>query len=145
MSDPRLNHALNIHPTPLLRRKKSTTKLQKLFSQAWRVWSVHIRSSSADWQGYTECWTCRKKYPWKELHAGHYHHGRLDFDPLNIHPQCVRCNLRLHGNLGAYSERLIEEYGPNAIKRLRIRANTVHKYTIPELESVIKRYESHGK
>jgi len=65
----------------------------------------------------------------------------LDFDPLNIHPQCPRCNLRLHGNLGAYSERLIEEHGPNAIKRLRLKANEVHVYSIPELEEIIKRYE----
>ncbi len=71
------------------------------------------------------------------MHTGHYHHGRLDFDTLNIHPRCVRCNLRLHANLVLYSERLIEEHGADAIKELRLRANRVHKYTIPELEAVL--------
>jgi hypothetical protein len=75
------------------------------------------------------------------MHAGHYHHGRLDFNRLNIHPQCVRCNLRLHGNLGLYGERLIEEHGVEAVKDLRLRANTVHVYTIKELEEIVGRYQ----
>jgi len=66
--------------------------------------------------------------------------GKLDFDPQNIHPQCARCNLRLHGKLGVYGERLIQEHGPDAIKRLRLGANEVHVYTIPELEAIISRY-----
>jgi len=75
------------------------------------------------------------------MHAGHYHHGRLDFNPMNIHPQCVRCNLRLHGNLGIYGERLIEEHGVKVVKDLRREANRVHIYTISELEQIITQYE----
>jgi len=107
--------------------------------KAWRLWSVHARRSAADFRGFTACYTCGKKFPWQEMHAGHYHHGRLDFDPLNVHPQCVRCNLRLHGNLGNYSERLFEEHGPDAVKELRRRASQGHRYTIPELEEIIVR------
>ena len=110
--------------------------------EAWRVWSIHIRSQNADFRGKTECYTCRTKFDWKyELQAGHYIHSQLDFDEMNIHPQCVRCNKWLHGNLGLYGERLVREYGQEAVDALRIRGKRKgNNYKINELEEIIKRY-----
>lgn len=48
----------------------------------------------------------------------------------------------LNGNLGAYGERLMEDHGVEAVRDLRRRAGEVHKYTEPELETIIDYYET---
>ena len=54
------------------------------------------------------------------MQAGHYiHKDCLDYDDVNIHCQCARCNKWLSGNLGVYAERLIAEYGEAVIAELR--------------------------
>jgi hypothetical protein len=76
------------------------------------------------------------------MNAGHYiHKDCLDFDPVNIHCQCVRCNKYLSGNLGVYAERLIMEYGEEAIAELRIRSQEIKKFTLAELEEIIFSYQ----
>lgn len=72
------------------------------------------------------------------MDAGHFIHGRLDFDPRNIHVQCSYCNRYLHGNLGEYAIRLIGELGQAGVKKLK--ADSIKKgndYSVLELEGVI--------
>ncbi len=86
------------------------------------------------------------KKNWKEQNAGHYiHKDCLDFDIINIHCQCVYCNKFLSGNLGIYAERLIAEYGEEAIVELRQRANQIKKFTISELKDLINKYTTRLK
>jgi len=61
------------------------------------------------------------------MQAGHFIHGKLDFDERNIRVQCVKCNMYLSGNLGAYAERLIRENGLEWIEQLR---NDAGKHTV---------------
>jgi hypothetical protein len=111
-------------------KHKSTTALRK---KAWKLHSELVRRSE---KGI--CFTCGARKHWKEQNAGHYiHEDCLDFDPINIHCQCVRCNMHLSGNLGVYAERLIAEYGEATIAELRVRAEKIHKFTIIELEQII--------
>ena len=89
------------------------------------------------------CFTCGKKDSYKSMDAGHYIHGnRMDFVPMNIHCQCSRCNRFLHGNLGVYGERLIAEYGEQAVAELRELSKKEHKFTIIELEDIINELKS---
>ncbi len=114
-------------------KHKSRKALKKM---AWDLQSEYIRKSA---QGI--CFTCGEKRNWKEQQAGHYiHRDCLDFDLINIHCQCVRCNKWLSGNQGIYAERLIAKYGEEAISELRQRANQVKRFTISELEELIKKY-----
>jgi hypothetical protein len=109
---------------------------KRLHAKAWKIFSQYIRQRD---KGI--CFTCGTKKPWKEMHAGHFKHGRLDFDEMNVHCQCIYCNTYLHGNLGEYGIKLVKKYGLKKVQDLILRANTHLGYSIEELESVIRKYE----
>ena len=117
-------------------KKVKHISLKALHKKAWKLQSEFIRRSE---RGF--CFTCGSHGDWKDMQAGHYIHGnRMDFVPLNIHCQCVRCNKWLHGNAGVYAERLIAEYGEKAVAQIREVSKHEHKFTIFELEGLIERY-----
>ena len=122
-----------------MKKKVKHISLKSLHKKAWKLQSEWIRRSE---NGI--CFTCGIHKDWKEQNAGHYIHGDcMDFEEINIHCQCVHCNKYLHGNAGPYAERLIAEYGEQAIADLRQRAvigKRGKKYTIEELETLINRY-----
>lgn len=84
------------------------------------------------------CFTCGDRKPWKEQHAGHYIHKRLDFNEMNINCQCVSCNKFRHGNLAIYTLNLIKKYGLNRVGVLVEESRRVKKWTILELEEIQK-------
>ncbi len=87
------------------------------------------------------CFTCRKQYHWKELQAGHYKHNKLDFEPLNIHPQCVKCNRWLHGNLGSYSLWLIRTYGLDILETIDRLERNWKPLTSEDLQAIYLKYK----
>ena len=108
--------------------------LKSLHKKAWILQSEYIRRFE---KGI--CYTCGVHKNWKEQQAGHYiHKDCLDFTLMNIHCQCVRCNKWLSGNSGIYAERMIAEYGERAVAELRMLAGKPKKFTIFELEEIIK-------
>jgi hypothetical protein len=111
-------------------KHKSTKALKK---KAWELQSEYVRRYEKG-----VCYTCGNKRSWKEQQAGHYiHKDCLDFDSMNIHCQCVRCNKWLSGNSGAYAERLIAEYGAEAVAELREKSRRIKKFTVEDLEAFI--------
>ncbi len=125
-------------------RPPSKAKLRslrkKLHAKAWKLWSAHVRSCFADSAGMAECFTCRRIFPWREMHASHFIHRKLDFDPRNIQACCAKCNCFLHGNLGAFALRLVDEYGRDAVDELRAMAEQHQGYNIEELEAIVVKY-----
>lgn len=117
-------------------KKRQKSKVDILKAKLWKVFSWYVRSKS---NGI--CFTCGRWHDPRELDAGHYIHGRLDYDEININAQCTYCNRFLHGNLGVYGEKLIEKYGLERIQELRREANQAKKYTIDELEDLIAHYQ----
>lgn len=116
---------------------KRHPSLKSLHKKAWKLFSEYVRRAE---KGI--CFTCGKRNHWRNSHAGHYiHKDCLDFDCINIHCQCPRCNCYLSGNLGLYAERLIAEYGEEAIAELRTRSQQVKKFTLTELEDFINTYK----
>lgn len=111
--------------------KKPTRK--SLHKKLWDLQSKEIRSKAADFSGYAECYTCRRKYQWKEMDVGHRFHNKLDFDKRNLKPQCVRCNKWLHGASGEYTARLIEDFGMEWYKQLERDAHQHKGYSLKEL------------
>ena len=130
-----------------IEKKKTTKKFQesirkKLHRIAWKLVSEWVRKDAMIYKddGIAECYTCGNRFHWKDLHCGHRHHGKLDFDLRNLKAQCVKCNTYLHGNLGNYERRLIEQYGIEWSKKLELDANTDLGYTIEEIKKVIKEF-----
>ena len=102
---------------PLRTQKKATVvTVSKLKKRLWKVFSEYIRRKES-YNDYCTCITCGKKFHWKEIQAGHYIHGntkRTYFYEDNVHPQCVRCNMYLSGDLTNYAIYLENRYGKGA-------------------------------
>jgi hypothetical protein len=89
---------------------KSIDTLKK---EAWKLMSEFVRRRDKG-----VCCTCGDKRSWKEQNAGHFIHGKLDFEFLNVHCQCVRCNKWLHGNLCYYGGFIVKTYGAKKLLTL---------------------------
>lgn len=97
---------------------KNYTKKQ-LLKKAWKLMSESIRQEGVDFAGYGDCYTCGVVKHWKEMHCGHYIHGKGDLDRRNLKRQCVKCNNYLSGNLGKYAERLVRDNGEDWLREMR--------------------------
>lgn len=126
------------------KNKVKPLSLKSLKDKAWSLMSISVRSKHADWRGNVRCYTCGITKHWRQLQAGHFWHGKLDFDERNIHPQCKRCNKFLRGNLDNYSMNLIEEIGLEAVKQLRRDAARHPGYSRLELIEIIERLKKCG-
>ena len=119
-------------------KHKSTKVLRK---RAWNLISEYLRRSAANEHGIVLCYTCGKSHYWTDMDLGHYiHKDCLDFTEINLHPQCSYCNRRMHGNSALYAERLINEYGLDVILELRAKSEIIKKFTVGELEDLIRLY-----
>ena len=125
-------------------KKVSKNELSKLKKKAWRIWSNYIRQRYAGKDGMVECYTCGVKKHWSKMHAGHFHHDRLDFDERNIRPQCPQCNTFKHGNLSIYGTKLVEELGKEGMAKLLIDANTTI-YKEKDYNDIIEKYGNNSK
>ena len=79
------------------------------------------------------------------MHAGHYisrRHNATLFDERNVHAQCMNCNLWGYGNMGVYTQKLLEKYGSKIIDDLVKKSRTIKQFTRTELEEIIKKYET---
>lgn len=115
-----------------------------LMNKAWTVFSEFVRKRGMDANGINVCVTCGKRDHWKNLHAGHFYHGKgwLSYmDECNVHPQCNKCNTYLGGNLIEYSEFVRKIYGNDIIDILRELRHTPWKPSRSDLEAIIEKYK----
>jgi len=97
-----------------LDRKGEIKRADKLFS-------LLVRQSHADFQGYVKCATCGKKMPWRESEAGHFVKRAcflLRWFLKNVHPQCSRCNKFLNGNEAMHARYIIKTYGVESFNEI---------------------------
>ena len=113
-------------------KKAQETLRKKKHRKAWTLMSLYVRKRD---RGI--CVTCGK--PGNQ--AGHFIHGKLDFDFQNINCQCSGCNCWKHGNIVNYAIYLQERYDYGIIAELRLRSNIVHKYEVDELDAIINNLE----
>lgn len=140
-----------IKKTEKLEKHKTTKAYDKktfktLHKKCWQLISFIVRIKDAK-NGKNSCYTCGIVKPWKELQAGHYWHGKLDFDTRNLRPQCPSCNMHKSGNLAVYGTKLLEENGYAWLRQLAFDAhNTIYKTQdliklLPLLQEEAKKYE----
>lgn len=117
-------------------KKHQQSELKKWKAKCWKLMSEWVRRRSADWRGYVACFTCGKSQGWKEVHAGHYQHGKLDYDERNLKPQCAACNTYHGGRLDEYTLQLIAAHGLNWVEQLKKDALNHPGYQLDELKRI---------
>lgn len=134
---------------PRKAKKTKRAKLPSLKSLRKRVWvqfSIFIRTRDADEFGMVTCVTCPARHPWNsgEIHAGHWIHGRLDFDERNIHGQCKNDNYYSHTKVNtAYACFMAKTYGHEVMDELRLLSNTKgNRYDRSELMFLLEKYST---
>lgn len=117
--------------------KKPTRK--KLVQKLDTVFSRYVRMSNADHRGFCECVTCKKKFHWKNIQAGHFmsrKHYSTRWDEQNVFPQCVGCNVYKNGEQYKYSLFL----GSDLSEEMHRKSNQIVKYSSLELDVLINKY-----
>ena len=116
-------------------------KLSTLKAKLWRLVSEYVRRKDANSDGLVECVTCGKWSHWKDVHAGHFlpkkKGSAVYFNMENIHPQCPYCNVWQRGNLHAYYDYMLREYGQHKIDWLKQISRHPLKITRVEYEKMI--------
>ncbi len=124
--------------SPLKRKGKS--EFSKAKEKAWKAFSLYIRTRDK----FT-CYTCGKNLKGsRTLHAGHFisrTHASVLFDEINVHAQCMYCNMFLSGNTGIYADNLIRDYGIDKFQDLLKRSRQIKQWKVYELETLADQYE----
>lgn len=105
--------------------------------------SRFVRLLNADSNGEVKCYTCPRVEDWKEIENGHFidrRHKALRFELDNCRPQCNGCNQFKSGNLKVYRANLVEELGEDKVAELEQKRFEIKKYSVPELDDLIKFY-----
>lgn len=128
-------------PTP---KRKKLISIKSLRKKVWTQFSIFIRTRGADAQGINICVTCKTGHFWRTLQAGHWIHGRLDFEERNIHAQCVPCNYHWNTRVSiAYSVFMAKTYGVEIMEELRLLSNTQsNKLRRDELHILLEKYSA---
>lgn len=125
-------------------KRKKLKSLKSLNKKAWKLFSIWVRKSEADFAGYVACCCCGKQYLWNsgDIHAGHWIHGRLEYDPRNIHPQCKNCNFKYNPNSKAqYAIYMANKYGAEEMAKIwELAYSKGNNYSRLELENIILKY-----
>lgn len=131
-------------------KKKKRKPLRKaaktLKNKLWRIVSEVVRRRDADADGIASCVSCGARKHWKELQCGHYVPASAGmatyFDPRNLNPQCVSCNVFRNGNLTQYTLYMIEKHGQEVLHELDALRRTNLKISAAGYEELIERWEA---
>lgn len=104
-------------------QKYKAKKLGKLIEEAQRLVNAYVRQrDQINERGDFRCISCGQIKPKSQCNAGHFfsrgNFASVRFDLDNIHNQCIRCNMHLHGNLIPYRENLIKKIGVERFAQL---------------------------
>ena len=99
---------------------ESMTK-KELIKVLYREFSLFIRMSAADDNGFVCCPTCLRIYHWKDMDCSHYvnrHKMSVRWDERNVIAQCRSENRFQSGSIYKLRQVLVEKYGEEAIKQV---------------------------
>jgi len=122
-------------------------KIKKL--DVWKVFSLFIRTRDAIKTTKTLdeaiCITCDKRYPIKNLHAGHFipgRHNSILFDERNVHAQCGVCNMWRKGNTVKYFRKMQQMYGDDVINELEKKDTETKQFKQHDLVDLLETYKN---
>lgn len=133
---------------PLKKHEKQITT-SALKKKLFVLVQLYARLRDSNAQGTGCCISCGKRVYYKKADGGHYISRKYmisAFNPDNINLQCKTCNQPsfrggLDGNLLNYRKWLIKKIGLKKTEELENNKNQIKKWTIEELQNLIKYYQ----
>ncbi len=116
---------------------------KSIVNEADKVFSLYIRNRGSTYD-YNHCFTCGVYLPVEELQCGHFRPRRYmntRFHPFNCWPQCNECNVDKGGNSKRYEEKLIAQFGQDAVDGIYQLAYSQDQITEEDLRAIIKEYK----
>lgn len=124
--------------------KKAKTKAWTQFSRFIRLRDCLATTGEID---YGICITCKCRFHYKELQAGHFVPGRGNavlFDEDITHAQCSKCNIWLSGNLIEYYPIMLKIYGEKRVEQMKALRHESIKYSIEDYLQIAENYKERG-
>lgn len=133
-----------IKKKPLPKRKRQPNA-RTLIVKLDKVFSLYIRLRDSKPFGYKafKCISCGKIKPFSKADCGHYYsRAKMStrFDEENCNSECSHCNRFSADHLDGYRDNLIAKIGQQRFDLLRVRANQTKKWSVFELQELIKYY-----
>lgn len=120
------------------------TQRQRAIRKLDKVFSLFIRKRDTE-NGYGKCCSCSRVVPYESMDAGHFINRRFQatrWREDNVHAQCRACNRFQEGNPAGYALFMLDKYGKAHIEYLQALSQETAKFTLSELDLLIKDYQS---
>jgi len=114
--------------------KKAKTTRKKLRDQLDKLFSKIIRSKG-------KCERCGKTSPLNTAHIFSRRNLAIRWDKDNVFCLCVACHFWGHQNPILFAEFVKEKLGIRKYEELKKKSQTIKKWTIPELEMLVKTFK----
>lgn len=108
------------------------------------AFSLVIRLTNTDENGFGFCCTCGKPLYYKQGHCGHFmsrRHLSTRWEEKNCGLQCVSCNLFNQGKQFEFSMYLNRKYGPGTADLMLIKTRLVSKLGKWEIQQLTIYYQ----
>ena len=132
------------------KKRRSLNELSKkeLIKALDEDFSVFIRMSAANDNGYICCPTCGKTYHWKKMDCSHYisrHEHAVRWDERNVIAQCQSENRYQSGNIWKLRRVLVNRHGEKAVEQVEMLADIKGGVDVIWLLEKIKYYRAKNK
>ena len=120
---------------------KSISKLKKELD---KYFSLYIRLRDADENGNVICFTSKRLYHYKNIHAGHFMSRKClstRFCEVNVQPQSAADNLFGQGKQYQFGKELDLKYGEGTAERLQKKSKQIEKFSRIDYEEKISYYK----
>lgn len=121
-------------------RQVAVRKLDKVFSEYIRRRDCRGALPMAK---FGRCCSCRQLISFANCDAGHFIGRRFmstRWREDNVHGQCRSCNRFQEGNGVGYTLFMIDKYGREHVEYLQALSKETTKFTVSEIELIIKEY-----
>lgn len=113
-----------------------------------REFSIYMRVSRANFQGFLVCFTCPAVIHWKEAQNSHFRlraNQLTRFHEDNCRPACRACNMDYNGRPDVFEEELRDEIGDEAVEDIIALSKQIADYDDKWYEDKLKYYRSKNK
>ena len=129
------------------KHKSSRSALQSAVKRLDKTFSLYIRlrDSKAFHYSYFRCISCGQVKPFEQADCGHYFsrtHMATRFDEDNCHAECSYCNRFKADHMIGYHVNLLKKIGKQRFDLLTLKAHSTCKWSVFELEMLIKHYKT---